>query len=344
MDAFLGLPRGRLTELIERAADELGMSPAAVEKDFWVCWVMGEMFRSSEGEYLTLKGGTSLSKCWDLIERFSEDVDLVVDRARLGFGPENAPETATSRNEQGRRADAVLERCRQHVHDVLLPVLRSAVRDRLSNGTGFVAELDPDAADQQTIILRYESLLAAVGHVRPVVKIELGARSGIEPHEVRPVRPYVAVLKDAALEADALSVRAVAPQRTFWEKVSLLHEANHRTDGPRNRLARHFYDLWCLERGGVAATALESPSLFEEVVAHRRVYFRQASQQSLVRGSVRLVPHASIPAWAADYEAMLPAMFIGEPPTFEELMQDIQALEGRINEPQPGTTLGSRSS
>jgi hypothetical protein len=164
-----------------------------------------------------------------------------------------------------------------------------------------------------------------------VVKIEIGARSGIEPHEERLVRPYVAVPSELGREAEAFGVRAIAPRRTFWEKVSLLHEANHR-DGPRDRLARHFYDLWCLERGGVASTAIESPGLFEEVAAHRRIYFRHAAQQSLVPGSVRLVPpHASLPAWARDYEAMLPAMFVGDPPTFEHLMNEMRTLEGRIN-------------
>jgi hypothetical protein len=336
MDAFVALTRDRQAQLIERAADELGMSPAAVEKDFWVCWAMREVFRSVEGPYLTLKGGTSLSKCWNLIQRFSEDIDLVVDRVHLGFGPENAPESAPSRNEQGRRSGAVLERCKRHVHDVLLPILRDAVRDRLRDAPSFLTELDPDAADQQTIILRYESLLASAGHVRPVVKIELGARSGTEPHEERQVRPYVAVPQEIGLEDGSIAVRAVAPHRTFWEKVSLLHEANHR-DWPRDRLARHFYDLWCLERGGVATTAIESPGLFEEVVAHRRVYFRHAAQQSLVPGSVRLVPlDASLPAWARDYEAMLPAMFVGEPPSFERLIAEMRSLESRINGAERG--------
>lgn len=336
MDAFLELPRDRRAELIERAADELGMSPAAIEKDFWVCWAMREMFCSVEGPHLTLKGGTSLSKCWNLIQRFSEDIDLVVDRAHLGFGLENAPESAPSRNEQGRRAEAVLERCKRHVRDVLLPNLQEAVRDRLRDSPSSVMELDPDAADQQTIILRYESLLESAGHVRPAVKIELGARSGIEPHEERMVRPYVAALPEVGREAGAFCVRAIAPHRTFWEKVSLLHEANHR-DGPRDRLARHFYDLWCLERGGVAATAIESPGLFEEVVVHRKVYFRHAAQQSLVPGSVRLVPlDASLPAWARDYEAMLPAMFIGEPPSFERLIAKMRSLESRINDAARG--------
>jgi predicted nucleotidyltransferase component of viral defense system len=333
MDVFLRLPRNRRAELVERAADELGMSPAAVEKDFWVCWAMRELFRSSEGEHLTLKGGTSLSKCWDVIERFSEDIDLVVSRPRLGFGPANAPETATSRNEQGRRAESVQERCRAHVRDVLHPVITSAVAALAGDSTSFSAELDPDAGDQQTILLHYESLFARAGYVRPVVRIELGARSDVEPSEERTVRPYVAVLHDANLVDSVFEVRAVAPHRTFWEKVSLLHEAHHRADAPRSRLARHFYDLWCLERRGVAARALGSPELFEAVVAHRRIYFRHASQASLARGSVRLVPPtATIGAWTADYEMMLPTMFIGEPPMFDVILHEMRALEGRINE------------
>ena len=116
MDAFLQQPRARQGLLCERAGDELGLSPEAVEKDFWVCWVLRELFRLDDvASHLTFKGGTSLSKCWGFIERFSEDVDLVLGRDFLGFGGEAAPEAAPSRNERARRVENVLAACQRRL-------------------------------------------------------------------------------------------------------------------------------------------------------------------------------------------------------------------------------------
>lgn len=134
-------------------------------------------------------------------------------------------------------------------------------------------------------------------------------------------------------------MRAVAAERTFWEKVALLHEEAFRKTGPRARLARHYYDIWCLEKKGVADRALASPELFARVAEHRRSYFRLGgrAQSDLRTGSVRLVPiEERMRAWQADYDATREAMFFGETPTFADLMEGIRLLELRINGVQPG--------
>ena len=338
MDAFLELPPQQQAELLERAADELGLAPSAVEKDFWVCWVLRELFRMEGGEHLTFKGGTSLSKCWGLIQRFSEDIDLVVDRAVLGFDGDAAPEAGKSKRERGRRADSVVAACRRHVGEVLLPALATATRDRLGQAHTPVVALDPEDGGQQTILFSYPSRFSGAGYLRPVVKIELGARSDTKPNEQREIRPYVAPAVSTGQDDYGFQVRAVAPERTFWEKVSLLHEMEFGEKGPTARLARHYYDLRCLDQKGVAASALSQPELFAHVAEHRRLFFRRQAkaQRALVVGSVRIVPAVErMPDWREDYDAMRDTMFFEEPPSFDAIMDCARDLEQKINQLGP---------
>lgn len=335
MDAFLELAPQHQAELLERAADELGLAPSAVEKDLWVCWVLRELFRMEGGEHLTFKGGTSLSKCWGLIQRFSEDIDLVVDRAVLGFDGDAAPEAGKSRRERERRAESVVAACRRHVGDVLLLALATAMRNQLGQAQAPFVALDPEDGDQQTILFSYPSRFSGAGYLRPVVKIELGARSDPEPNEQREIRPYVASAASTGMDDYGFRVRAVAPERTFWEKVSLQHEVEGGATGSRVRLSRHYYDLWCLELKQVAASAFESPELFQRVVQHRRLFFRRsaAAQSTLALGTVRIVPAAErMSDWRADFEAMRETMFFEEPPSFDAIMEVARELEQRINQ------------
>lgn len=335
MDTFLELTPVQQAELFERAGDELGLAPSAVEKDFWVCWVLRELFRWEGGEHLTFKGGTSLSKCWGLIKRFSEDIDLVIDRAVLGFDGDSAPELGKSRRERERRAEKVVAACRRHVGDIVLPALAKTTRERLGGAQAPVVTLDPMIEDQQTILFSYASRFSAAGYLRPVVKIELGARSDTEPSRQPEIEPYIARLESGPFLDSRFRVKAVAPERTFWEKVSLLHEVEGGGAGSRARLSRHYYDLWCLEQNRVSVTAFESPGLFQRVVQHRRLYFRRyaVAQRNLELGTVRIVPSEErMRGWRADFEAMRDTMFFEEPPSFEAIMEVVHDLEQRINQ------------
>jgi hypothetical protein len=299
-----------------------------------VCWVLRELFKPDAGTHLTFKGGTSLSKGWGLIERFSEDVDLVVDREFLGFAGDDAPEVGASRRAHDRYLEAVAAACQQYVSGRLIPALEVAARAPLGDSHSPVLELDPDAEDQQTILLNYESLFPGTGYLRPVVKIELGARSDTEPSLEPAISPYVATVPASGLGDCSFTVRAVAPERTFWEKVSLLHEQVCRTAEPSARLSRHYYDLWCLDQKGIAASALAMPDLFRRVAEHRRLFFRRAldAQRTLVAGTVRLVPVGErMRDWRVDFEAMRETMFFKDPPLFDVIMATIRNLEQRIN-------------
>jgi hypothetical protein len=164
----------------------------------------------------------------------------------------------------------------------------------------------------------------------------MGARSDTEPAETVAIRPYVISVLNAE-GGDAFPVRAVAARRTFWEKAMLLHEETFRpADKPRkDRLARHYYDLWCLITKGIADQAVADDGLFDRVLAHRVVFFRWSwvDYSTLRRGSLRLVPPEDhLKNWAADYKTMGTEMFFGEVPSFEEILRVVGEFERRFND------------
>jgi predicted nucleotidyltransferase component of viral defense system len=335
MDTFIQLSVEQRRRLCQLAGDSMGLDAQSIEKDFWVCWTLRELFGlAGSGRFLTFKGGTSLSKGWKLIERFSEDIDVVIDRDFLGFGGEQAPDKAVSGKQRGRRLEALQMACQKHIQERLRPSLTRDFEERLPQHLKW--KLDSDSADQdgQTLLFEYPTVFPAGGYLRPVVKIELGARSDTEPSATPEIRPYIAEALPAEIGASQFSIRTVAPERTFWEKAMLLHEENIIAKAPRARLARHYYDLWCLIRAGVAERAAADLSLFERVAAHRSVFFRKRkdAQESLRRGSLRISPSSGQESfWKKDYEQMREGMFFGDPPSFDEILRLIGEFEQEFN-------------
>jgi hypothetical protein len=195
-------------------------------------------------------------------------------------------------------------------------------------------EEDPD---QQTLLFHYPSVFTDnVGYVRPVVKIELGARSETEPVENPIIQPYLAEAFPDLLDSSAFALKTVTAARTFWEKAMLLHEEGFRpTDKPRRaRLSRHYYDLWCLIRKGIAAQAITDPELFSRVARHRQIFFkvRWVNYDTLRKGTLRLLPLTEqLSDWRRDYEAMRKEMFFDEPPPFDEVLAVIKQFEEAFN-------------
>lgn len=335
MDAFLRRDAAHRRDIFVEAGRRMSLLPASIEKDFWVCWTLRALFSlPGIGAHLTFKGGTSLSKCWKLIERFSEDIDVVVSRDYLGFGGDASPDRADGGKERKRRLDGLADAASASVRGTLLPALEGHVGASLPHPSGCRVELDPDAGDQQCILLYYATVVDASAYLNPVVRIELGARSDTEPHEEPAVTPYAAEVLPGEFTDAAFTVRAVAPERTFLEKMALLHEEGFAERGPRPRLARHYYDVFRLIESGVAARALADPALFDRVVEHRRTFFRKGgeAQTTLARGTLRLAPPPERrSAWKKDYDAMREAMFFGDPPSFDAIMQAVEAFEQRFN-------------
>ncbi len=236
MDDFLRQSLEPQLVVYEEAGRRLGLSAGSVEKNLWVCWTLRALFRLPvSGPHLTFKGGTSLSKGWKLIDRFSEDIDIVIDREFLGFGGAEAPEDASSNRQRMTRLEALMGAAQAHIRDVLGPALELEIRQLLPPKAGWTLEADGDDPDAQTLLFHYPSAMGATAYVRPVVKIELGARSDTEPSATPEIAPYLAdVFPDEVPEAQ-FSVHAVAPERAFWEKVAVLHEETYPAKAPRRR-------------------------------------------------------------------------------------------------------------
>ncbi len=338
MDAFLQLPAERRRLAFQQVDAAMGLQAVSVEKDFWVCWTLRELFRlPGIGEHLTFKGGTSLSKAWKLIERFSEDIDLIVDKEALGFGGDASPDAAPSKTQRRARLEKLMDTCREWVQGALQPAFSTHLQVALTQAK-WSLEVDPDVADGQCLLFHYPSVFPpdAAGYVRPVVKIELGARSDDWPHERRPIQPYVTEQFPALDPAAAFAIRVLAAERTFWEKACLLHEETYRPpDKPRKlRMARHYYDLWCMLRAGIGDRALADMPLFARVAEHRELFFRYSWVDYTTHkpGTFRLVPPAGqVAEWKADYQAMLGPMFFGTVPTFDEMMAAAREFEKTFN-------------
>lgn len=337
MKTFVALAPAQRRRLCEQAGDKLGLEAPSIEKDFWVCWVLRELFTLAEfGPRLTFKGGTSLSKAWKLIERFSEDIDVVIDRDFLGFGGAQAPETAPSGNQRDKRLEGLKSACQTLIAKRLDPALHKHFRDKLPAGLSWTLKPDADDPDGQTLLFQYPAVFSSGAYLRPAVKIELGARSDTEPSATPEIRPYLAEALPGEVKDSAFKLRTLAAERTFWEKAMLLHEETYRAGakGPKARLARHYYDLWRLIGAGIGDKALSDAALFSRVAAHRAIFFakKKEAQQSLRPGSLRLLPSEDQrAAWNQDYEAMREAMFFGETPDFAEILAVVGDFERRFN-------------
>lgn len=337
MDAILQLSLSDRHAAWQKASEQLRLEAMSIEKDFWVCWTLRELFALPDiGTHLTFKGGTSLSKAWGLIQRFSEDIDLIVDKEVLGFCGDASPDRAASNKQRKTRLEALMEACRRWVQETLQPALATRIHAALG-GTGWKIEVDPDMPDGQCLLFHYPSAFRPdeAGYIRPVVKIELGARSDDWPHTDRPVRPYAAEAFPQLVSGEIM-VRALAAERTFWEKACLLHEETFRpADKPRKlRMARHYYDLWSLIRAGVGERAMAERDLFTRVAEHREIFFRYSwvDYSTHRPGTFRLAPpEHHLDAWRKDYDAMLGPMFFGDVPTFDEVLKVVREFEETFN-------------
>jgi hypothetical protein len=331
MDAFNKKPDDEKKLIFNEAEARLGIPARNVEKDFWVCWTLRELFSlPGHGPHLTFKGGTSLSKGWKLIDRFSEDIDVVIERDCLGFKEEKL---------SGKKLDKLREACSEHIVKKLMPDLKAKLDERLPKGSKWTltaagADKDPD---EQTLLFEYPTVFpGSVGYVPPAVKIELGARSETEPADFPAIKPMLADVSDEFLVDGGFAVRSVVPRRTFWEKAMLLHEETYRPAGKarKPRLSRHYYDLWCLITKGIADEAVEDKGLFERVAAHRKDFFRYGwmDYDTLKKGLLRIAPLVEQEAeWRRDYAAMQGEMFFGTPPAFDEVLKTIKRFEKSFN-------------
>lgn len=323
------LAPGDRRDLFNEAASRLGIAVAVVEKDFWVCVVLRILFVASPYRAnLIFKGGTSLSKVFHLIDRFSEDIDLVLDWTLLGFDKDEPFRPRPSRTKQDQFNRHVNELAGRFVADRLCPELDSLLRTATP---GLSATID--SSDPQVVSVRYPAAFAE-RYIRPEVRLEIGPLASWVPSGAHTVRPYVAEALPEVFENPDCPVTAIAAERTFWEKATILHQEAHRSGPPPGRHSRHYYDLYRLALSRVKESALQDLALLRAVVEFKQLFYPSAwaRYELAVPGSFRLLPPSAeqLEGVAKDYGAMQ-VMLFGERPDFDEMVRVLIDLESDIN-------------
>jgi hypothetical protein len=323
------------SDYIVAAATELGLSELVIEKDFWVVWLLQHLFALSPtlGPF-TFKGGTSLSKGFNAIQRFSEDIDVSISRARLGFSNEAYFYEAPSAKETKRRVDQIREKVRVYVIEAVLPALRAKIDGNLRG------EWELLAGEPGSLQFRYPTAQrGSLGYIRSDVLLEFGHADSWPARDIS-ISPYVA--SALAAVTGFVNVHVLDPARTFWEKATILHEIANRDESLPfpDRYSRHYYDVVRLANSPTGEAAINNIDLLHAVARFKSVFFasNRARYDLAKPGTLRLRPPAfRHNAVAADYEQMLPMLF-GDVPSFDDLMRQVDSLEVQINgdAPPPG--------
>jgi hypothetical protein len=325
-------------DLFLSAAARLGTTMQNIEKDFWVCWTLDALFNGLEagGPRLLFKGGTSLSKGYGQIERFSEDIDITVFREDIDAPASVADLEALTRKQRDRRLDDIRKACQAFIGGTLKTQLEGLAAGLPVVGGSLRVTLDEDDTDGQTLLLQYPTVSNQDQYVRPAVKVEAGAKSALDPYTPLVVRPYVA--DDlAGFDLAVPNVTTVDSVRTFWDKVLILHSLRRSFEdrgalrGGGQRVSRHYYDVDRMLRTDTGQRAAGDLAMAEDCVRHERMFFKRAGQDTAVPGSFALVPPpAMLDLLRLDYQAMA-VMIFGDVPAFDSVIARIAALEAAVN-------------
>ncbi len=333
MDTFARLSPGERREIIAEAAIRMGVDFTIVEKDFWVCWTLRSLFSlSAQHAPMVFKGGTSLSKAYGLIQRFSEDIDVVtavdfyLDRGLLD------PESAPNRTQQLARMTTLDSACATYVGGELADALRASFAERLGTDVAWQLLVDPN--DQHSLLFHYPTSAPKIKHsyIREHVKIELGWRSATGPVEARTFKSYVADRFPHLMTDPEVTCTVLLPGRTFWEKVTALHAESFRDNVPHFH-SRHYSDVVAMLQTPTGDLASHDLTMLESVRKYKERYYASARARYdlAVPGSLSIVPsQEKRRILTADYHDMR-MMFFREPPSFESIVEQLSILQERIN-------------
>lgn len=335
MNKFLTLTEAQRRTVFEQTAARIKLPVASIEKDFWVTEILNILFSLPYADRMVFKGGTSLSKVWGVIRRFSEDIDITIDRSMFGI----EGDVTKKQLKKLRKASSVF------VRDTLANDLIAAAEETgLSDFVTIKAEPDGESnatyPEPRQIHIIYKSVLPSGAnlYLRDEVLLEVGARSLFEPTAKAKVESFVTTTFPHLTSNDnATQVIAAVAEKTFLEKAFLLHEL-FTTDGclNANRKSRHLYDLCKMLDAGIAAKAIPNDELWESIRHHREVFtsIRDVDYTPDVRKRIVLTPPESvIEEWKNDYDTMVANMIYEDKvPTFSDILAGAAKIESMFRD------------
>ena len=325
MDRVTRLPVKQRSELFSEAALRKGVTPAIIEKDFWVTWILGRLFENEElAKILMFKGGTSLSKVFHLIEQFSEDIDLILNWNLLTT---EDPRRDRSKTSQLKFNKAIDEKACLYVKEELVGKINTLVSS--------VCRCKVDDLDPHVINVEYPGAFSDE-YLRPQVRLEVGPLASWIPYEHYKICSYAAEIFPDQFRQPTCEVVAIKAERTFWEKATILHHEAYRPEESQIpvRHSRHYYDMARMAKSSIKDTALNDLVLLKDVVAFKQQFYpRGWAHYDLANpGTFKLVPkeHAG-KAIEADYRRMREMIF-GEYLDFRAMVETLTILEREIND------------
>jgi predicted nucleotidyltransferase component of viral defense system len=326
---FLLLSVEERKDILQTLGARRGQSPAVLEKDVWVCWALDTLFKVPGVFPMVFKGGTSLSKVYKAIDRFSEDIDVTIDYKSLL--PEADPfKDGISGSQLSKLTKSLRDLVSKHTHEVILPAFQSAIKNEFGSQSYELSLSD----DGEKLSIGYHPIFQT-GYITDQILVEFGGRNAIIPSQPVTIHSYIS--EDVTeLEFPSATVTVLAGERTFWEKVTLLHyECNVGEVEKLERKSRHWYDVYRLAKLEIGKLALKNMELLKDVVKHKTAFFNKkgANYHHCVECKLRLIPSDELrAALERDYKKMVAeGMFSGEVPDFSAILEELKELETRIN-------------
>lgn len=320
-------------DLIEYISYNKGYNVDVIEKDWWVTSVLKALFFLPYSAHLSLKGGTSLSKCWGLINRMSEDADIGINREFLGF---TGSLSKTQINDKLRRATCSFVREKMS-EDLRKGLIKQGISPDLFNVDVKITPIT--TTDPETIYVTYSPLFNHSDYIVPQVKVEVSGRSMIEPVKDVKIQSFIREeMENLPFEEETVDINAVAPERTFLEKLFLIHEEFAKpTQNIRvERMSRHLYDICQILKTDIWRKALSDNDLYQAVIEHRKRFIglKGFDYSSLNKETLKITPLDSRTKekWRKDYENTILNMVLGKAESFEEIINMMEILNKKINE------------
>lgn len=318
--------------IFQDVSDATAVPLAMVEKDFWVCLVLHYLFSESPWKnFISFKGGTSLSKAFNIIQRFSEDIDLILDWRLLGYGKDE-PWQERSNNQQDHFNNEVNAKAAQFLYESMCP----RFKEELSSRIGFDADVYIEREkDPYTVIFAYPMIFKSQA-ILPYIRLEVGPLAAWTPAKPVRITSLIAEIYPEIFKHPSAEVLTVLPERTFWEKTTILHQEVHRPDNSKlpKRYSRHYYDIFRMSNTYVKDEAFKNTELLDKVVTFKCKFYprKWAHYENANLKGLRLVPPAyRLPQLEGDY-ARMRDMLYGKVPDMHEIMEGITVLEREIHE------------